>query len=319
MESLNDNINEILGLHFSGEKLTDAQEKALLDWVCEHKAEYNRISKLFQSVQSSAGLTIDTDKAWNKVEDKLSRPKSFSFKLVRRYFSYAACIVVLLGISLFYLNRSGDPSNLYENTTDGLLTVVLPDSSAVTLYPKSRVSYLADAKKQERITEMEGKAFFKVKRNVEKPFIVHNQNVAIRVLGTSFLVDGDDLSETGIFVKEGIVQVSTEKVKVILKANEQALSQCGEIVKSSIDDAESVFENHVRQKVYKNVSLSQVVQDIEAEFGVQIVLEASVQNNRISTKIKFENIEDILSEISYICDIEFRKLSDTKYEFYKLR
>ena len=259
----------------------------------------------------------NAEQAWRKVNKRLSTPKQFRSYPLRRVLSYAACIAVICGIALYFLNTDENKSNLYINTTTSLLTVMLPDSSAVTLYPQSKISYLADAKRKERKTELDGKAFFKVKSDAEQPFIVHSNKTAVRVLGTSFLVDGKNKAETGIFVREGIVQVSSEKNEVILKADEQALSDGSEIVKSSIEKPEILFKNHIKQKTYKNTPLSQVIEDIENEFRIQIICPDCLQNEKISTALKFVNIEEILSEISYICDIKFRKITDKQFELYK--
>lgn len=313
----NNHINEILALHFSGEKLTDDQEKILVSWVCENKEEYIRLSKVFMASKSSNRMNFNVEQAWNKVDSKLTKAKILKINQFRHYFAYAACIAIVLGISLFFMKKGGNEETLFTNTTSSLLSVVLPDSSRVTLYPQAKVIYLEDTKVKQRKTRLEGKAFFKVKPNKEHPFIVNNNETSIRVLGTSFMVDGVARSETSIFVREGVVQVSTDTDKVILKADEQAVSNGEKIVKSHIENSELLFDNHIIQKAYKNRPLSQVISDIEQEFDIQISINDSIKDIRISTKLKFVNIDEILSEISYICNIQYKKLSDKKFEFYK--
>lgn len=311
------NINDILALHFAGERLTDEQENVLVDWVCQNKEEYRRLTEVLQATQGSKQMNFNVEQAWMQVNQELSEHKRFNLYQFRQMLSYAACIAVVCGIALYFLAIDKNNYSEYKNATATLLTIMLPDSSSVTLYPQSRVAYMADAKTNERKTELEGKAFFKVKKNAERPFIVHNNETAIRVLGTSFLVDGESLTETGIFVREGVVQVSSENNKVILKADEQAVSDSSGIVKSRIGNPEAVFKNHIKQKNYKNVLLSQVVKDLEKEFDVQISCEDSIQTFRINTRLVLANLEDILSEISYICNIKYRKIADNKFELYK--
>ena len=314
MSSDHIHINEILALHFSGERLTDEQESLLIDWVYQHKEEYQRLSKLFQATK---GSEFHIEQAWKKVDKETAMPKIFRLNSVWQVLSYAACIAVVCGIALYFLSTDKSHQSQYSNATATLLTVVLPDSSSVTLYPQAKISYIADAKRKERKTDLEGKAFFKVKPNAENPFIVHSNKTAVRVLGTSFLVDGEKHTKTGIFVREGVVQVSSEKEQVILKADEQAVSNGTAIVKSRIENPEQFFKEHIKQKTYKNVSLSQIIRDIEKEFNVQIICTESILNAKISTQLKFVHLEDILSEISYICNIQFRKTADKQFEFYK--
>ena len=316
MTSIN-NINDILAIHFAGERLTDEQQKVLVDWVCQNKDEYQRLSDVFQATEGSKQNTFNSEQAWTKVNKKLSVPKTFRLYQLRKIFSYAACIVAICGTVLFFLNKGKNKGNLYRNTTSSLLTVLLPDSSSVTLYPQAQILYLADTKRNERKTELEGKAFFKVKSNAKRPFTVHSNETSIRVLGTSFLVDGEKKAETAIYVREGVVQVSSDKNKEILQADEQALSSGNRIVKSNIEHPEVIFNNHIKQKTYQNTSLSLVIRDIENEFRMVILCPDNLSDTKITTRLIFTNIDDVLSEISYICNIKHRKITDKKFELYK--
>lgn len=319
MTSENKNINDILALHFAGERLSDEQEKVLVNWVYQNKEEYQRLSDVFQTTEGSLHESFNLEQAWLKVNKKLSVPKTFRFYQLRNIFSYAACITLIFGLALYVINTNKDESNQYYNTTATIQTMILPDSSSVTLYPKAKISYLADMKKNERKTDLEGKAFFKIKPNPKKPFTVHNNGTAIRVLGTSFLVDGEKKNETRIFVREGTVQISTKKDNVILHDEEQALSDQNKIVKSKIEDPEAIFKNHILEKKYKGTPLSLVIRDIESEFKITMICPDSLMKAKINSKIKFVDVEEVLSEISYICNIKHRKITDKKYELYKLQ
>ena len=311
------NINDILALHFAGEKLTDEQELFLIDWVSQNKEEYTHLSQIFLETKKSKQNYLNVEKAWEAVDKKTTVPKMSKIYQLREVLSLAACLAVILGLALSLLNKGNHAPTQYSNNTAILQTFILPDSTSVTLYPNSTITFVADAETQERRTEIEGKAFFKVKSNVEKPFIVKNNVTLIRVLGTSFLVDGDNQTETSVFVREGTVKVSTEYTEVILKAKDQALSDGSRIIKSTIDNPEILFGNHIREKAYQNVPLSKVITDIEAEFDIDIVCSDKIKTARINTRLKFMNPEDILSEISYICNIKYRKIADKKFEFYK--
>ena len=316
MTSENKSINDILALHFAGEILTDEQEQILVDWVCQHKGEYQRLSDLFQATGGTEQNTFKSDKAWVEVDKKLSTSKTFRLHKFRQVFSYAACIAFICATALYFLNAEENKSNQYFNTTASLLTVILPDSSAVTLYPQAKISYTADTKRNERKTELEGKAFFKVKSNTKQPFTVRSNQTAIRVLGTSFLVDGEKQSETEIFVREGVVQVSSDKSKVVLQADEQALSDENGIIKSKIENPEIIFNKHIKQMTYKSTPLSKIIKDIANEFKIEITYPNNLKDAKISTKLKFSTIEEVLSEISYICNCNYKKTTDKKFEFY---
>lgn len=65
---------------------------------------------------------------------------------------------------------------------------LLPDGTVVWLNAGSKLTYGSDFNRQTREVVLEGEAYFNVKRNTGKPFIVHTGGVNIKVLGTVFNV-----------------------------------------------------------------------------------------------------------------------------------
>jgi ferric-dicitrate binding protein FerR (iron transport regulator) len=102
--------------------------------------------------------------------------------------------------------------------------LVLSDSTVVTLNAESSITYplqFADNIREVRIT---GEAYFQVKKNKSKAFVVESNGTKVKVLGTEFNVDAYKTNE-GVFTTlvEGSVAVSNEFGKsVIIKPNEQA-------------------------------------------------------------------------------------------------
>ena len=307
-----EDINEILALHFSNEKLTEEQETLLMSWMIEHKDEYNKLSKVIDS------STFDTQQAWAQVQPRLYTPKVNPKPTMRiwtkRVLSLAASVVLIVGLSLYFVQHKNDEVLHYANASDVLETVVLPDSSTLVLYPQTQVTYQATA---ERKVELNGKAFFAVRRNEQLPFTVQSNGTEVRVLGTSFLVSNKDTDGTDVFVKDGRVQVTAATDKVVLHTNEQAQVSSNGIDKTYITQPEVVFAQHITQRLYTQTPLSEVVSDIEKEFHVVILLDSSLQNARIHASIKFVHTEDVLNELAYICNAKYEKLSDTKYKLYK--
>lgn len=76
----------------------------------------------------------------------------------------------------------------HVNTTAQPMPVTLPDGSTVQLYGQSRLSYPAQFTPEKREIYLDGKAFFEVKKDAQKPFFVYANSLVTRVLGTSFTV-----------------------------------------------------------------------------------------------------------------------------------
>ena len=317
MVTKNEYINDILALHFSGEKLTEKQEKDLIDWVCENRSEYKRLSELITATGSVQQITFDSERAWQNVSRHMRKKREFRLNPALRYISYAACMVLVMGISLFFLNKKDEVPVSFMNATDHLMAVLLPDSTAVTLYPEAKIDYWTATSSNERRTSLKGKAYFKVKRNEKQPFVVDHRNAMIRVLGTSFLVSSTDSSETSVFVREGKVQVSAEGKNVILNANEKAVVSDHTLSKAPIKNPATLFSPYIPKKEYKDALLTKVVQDIEQEFNVKIEVSPSLQEARITTTINYLNLEDILSEICYICSGNYSQKNDRLFRIDK--
>jgi transmembrane sensor len=113
----------------------------------------------------------------------------------------AACIalVVLPGL---LLRLSAD----YATTTAEVRVLELEDGSLVHLAPRSAIDVAFDDRER-RVRLLSGQAFFEVRRDVARPFIVDSEGVVTTVLGTKFDVR---IESKGVWVevREGHVRVA---------------------------------------------------------------------------------------------------------------
>jgi ferric-dicitrate binding protein FerR (iron transport regulator) len=96
----------------------------------------------------------------------------------------------------------------------------LPDGSVVTLYRHANISYLNGLKGQARTVRLQGEAFFSVIHNPSRPFVVHANDITVKVLGTSFTIRSNT-GNTEVMVKTGIVQVIRGVDSIVLHAGEK--------------------------------------------------------------------------------------------------
>lgn len=151
------------------------------------------------------------------------------------YISSAAASIIavsLLSWSL-YRSRSGahqppEPPHREEVLARaGTRTrLVLPDGSQVWLNSSSKLKYSNDFNKESREVVLEGEAYFDVRKDANRPFIVHTSSLDVKVLGTSFTIKSypqDATAETTLL--NGSIEVSRKDnpnaARVILKPNEK--------------------------------------------------------------------------------------------------
>jgi transmembrane sensor len=104
------------------------------------------------------------------------------------------------------------------NNSDRPMTILLDDGSSVVLEPSGRLTFAAVGNSKKREVSLKGKAFFEIKKDLRRPFLVYTDGLATKVLGTSFLIDAP---ENGSEIK---VEVKTGKVSVFplsINASEQ--------------------------------------------------------------------------------------------------
>ena len=300
----NEEINGLLAKHFSHEPLSTNEQEALEAWIRSNADEYQQLKEWMDTPLETDSLPdFNAEKAWNKIEGKLEEKprKVLSIKWKRNYskLAFAASVALIAIIGILYNVKTDTKEALkhYANATSGINHLLLPDSTEVTLYPNTRLTYESG---NTREVTMEGKAFFHVKKD-RKPFRITVSALSIEVLGTSFLVDAQEQAKTGVFVKNGIVRVTTERQETTLTANEQVEVANGSMKTGRIDNAEELFGENATVLTFTHTPLSEAVQEIEKHTGIRIELDKGFEQDAITTRLKPDNINNILKELTFIC------------------
>ena len=300
----NEEINGLLAKHFSHEPLSTNEQEALEAWIRSNADEYQQLKEWMDTPLETDSLPdFNAEKAWNKIEGKLEEKprKVLSIKWKRNYskLAFAASVALIAIIGILYNVKTDTKEALkhYANATSGINHLLLPDSTEVTLYPNTRLTYKSG---NTREVTMEGKAFFHVKKD-RKPFRITVSALSIEVLGTSFLVDAQEQAKAGVFVKNGIVRVTTERQETTLTANEQVEVANGSMKTGRIDNADELFGENATVLTFTHTPLSEAVQEIEKHTGIRIELDKGFEQDAITTRLKPDNINNILKELTFIC------------------
>lgn len=310
-------INELLAKHFANERLTASQQEELNEWISAHRDEYRRLQKLIgASVGKPKGISFDAERAWQKVEAQLEERSQKVIPFRRKmlfWTSMAASLLIVLAVSMFYFSSASDEEMVrYANVGRTEQHCLLPDSSEVILYPEAVVTYQHTDKG--RLAQLEGKAFFQVKRKIHGvPFKVETNLLKVEVLGTSFLVDAAGKEQAAVFVKSGKVRVKTDESGAVLEANEKAEWKDGRLEVGIIEDPQALFGEAPVVLVFSATPLPDVVREIEKKTGVRIELEAGLEKNLITTRIESESAQDMVEELAFLCGCKYKTLTEGKH------
>lgn len=300
----NEEINGLLAKHFSQENLSSNEQAELEAWIRSNADEYQQLKEWMDTPLETDYLPdFNAEKAWNKIEGKLEdKPRkvlSINWGISYTKLAFAASIALIAAIGILYNLKTDMKDSLqhYANATNGIKHFLLPDSTEVNLYPNTRLTYGSG---NTREVTMEGKAFFHVKKD-RKTFRITVPVLSIEVLGTSFLVDAHEQTKAGVFVKNGTVRVTTGQQETTLTANEQVEVTGSTMTKGHIDNAEELFGESATVLTFTRTPLSKAVQEIEKHTGIRIELGKGFEQDAITTRLKLDNINNILKELTFIC------------------
>jgi transmembrane sensor len=169
----------------------------------------------------------DTDAAFSKFLKDIAAEKRSAKKISRSLWirtAAAACILVVVGIGLLYMNpairqhaalqpnsKGEEKINWkhYQAKVGHVMHITLADGSTVRLSPGSILKYPGSFGDRERRVLLEGEAYFEVTKDSLRPFIVQAPRLSTRVLGTSFNIEAyKDMVFTKITLLTGKIAVS---------------------------------------------------------------------------------------------------------------
>ena len=191
--------------------------------------------------------------------------------------------------------------------------VKLPDGSMVTLEPKSNLKYASAFGERERKVYLDGKAFFDVAHDKDRPFEVCTSNVITKVLGTSFTVSAFTWEkDVTVSVKTGKVSVYTraearEQTKaheIILTPNQEFIYDKAEqrVIRSIVREPQAIIHpDEIKRMRFEETTSKVVFEAIEKVYGVDIVFdESKFSNCRITTSISDGNL---FNRLHIICEV----------------
>jgi len=190
-----------------------------------------------------------------------------------------------LGSVGYYFGFKNQAPNVFNQIISAenqvLNEFVLPDGSVVALNSNSQLQFPKKFRGNTREVTIIGEAFFDVKPNPEKPFVINAGKAQVKVLGTSFNVSAYPETETvEVVVKTGKVQVVNNLGESLNNESEVFLSPGEKSIlfneSNILQKTENLDPNYLAWKthdlIFNEVPLIEVVQCLEKVYHVQIQL-----------------------------------------------
>ncbi|CAI2767092.1 FecR family protein [Flavobacterium collinsii] len=177
---------------------------------------------------------------WNAIPNRGILPNETKSRMwdniriatIDRYKSFynwtaVACIVFIFSITSYQIftqvNKNKIEVAVTKTFNDDIRLLCLSDGTRVWLNENSEIGYPIQFAKNERLVTLKGEAFFEVKRDPSRPFIITSGTIKTTVLGTSFNVKAYDDNKPEVNVRTGKVQVESLKNTVLLERGDKAV------------------------------------------------------------------------------------------------
>lgn len=236
-----------------------------------------------------------------------------------------ACVVALLifNASYFTYQYVKEETPVYHEiyaSKGEKLVVLLGDGSRVWLNADSKLIYPEHFTGGERRVSLIGEAYFEVKKNPEKPFMVTAGEMRVRVTGTCFNVCAYPADNHIITtLDEGKISighcVSNSVMYEMVPGQTAQYEKGSHICKISTNeyykDASGWKENRL---VFRNTSLEDVLKVLTRQFDITFeIQEAKISSFTYNFVCKGNDLSNILEMMESITPIKFKKISEGNY------
>lgn len=176
------------------------------------------------------------DKGFLPTEVQLRMWKNIQKHTISQYKNYykwvaSACAVFVLsvaGYQVFLPLVSPVAKMASIRTSDkDVRFLYLPDGTRVWLNHNTEIEYPVKFSDHERTITLKGEAFFEVKRDTLRPFIISSGPIKTTVLGTSFNVMAYRGQQPEVKVRSGKVKVQSKENAVFLERGDRAVYGSG--------------------------------------------------------------------------------------------
>ncbi len=220
--------------------------------------------------------------------------------------AYAALIVNNDGELVYQAkgeHEQNQPEVKNKIVTDigGEYSFVLSDGTKVWLNALSEIEFPVNFKGEKRIVNLKGEAYFEVKQDSKRPFIVHSLNQTIQVLGTSFNIKAYE-NDRNIYTTliEGSLAVGSGGSTVMLKPGMESVCQreTNEIT-TSIANTDFATAWRTGYFMFNNTDLDEILKVLSRWYGVSFIYDKPLAgSNTFSGRFsKYGDISTTLNSI----------------------
>ena len=291
----------------------------------EKRQLFDKLNTSYCMVEASFDESMLEEK-WEKIASMLEIKKDSGFWINRWKFSavVAAAAVILflvLGGVIHTLLNTGNNNSVAAlttiSTTEGeKANIWMSDSSKIIINSGSSFSYSDDYDKNERLVHLKGEAFFDIRTNSNKPFIVKLGDVTITATGTMFNISS--------YEKDNRIETTLEegKINVSVKNNSSFDLKPGQQV-VFIKETEEIIVRNVTTELYTSwkenklklieTPLEEALRQIGRRYNVTFeVSDADILGLKYTATFINETIDEVMQMLKTVSPINYKIYNQTE-------
>jgi len=317
-----EHMDDLIGKLLAGEATSQEQQQveAWLRANTSNQKYFDQVKTIFDKAASNTiQLQFDTDAAWGQVKKRLKEKQTKESSIQNTgYWSIlkiAAGILIFISAGIFayqFLTPQIQTVAVISDTTT--VQDTLPDGSTAFLNKKSQLSYEYNPRKKTRKVKLSGEAYFDVKHEEEKPFIIETEEVLIKDIGTAFNVKAyPESNSVEVIVESGEVQIYTlENEGINLKAGEKG--SYNKTLKS-FTKIEKVDTNGLAYKTkvfsFNNTDLQSAVEMLNQVYDSKIILaNKALSNCHVTVNFNNDNLDLVVEILAETLNLKVTRNKD---------
>ncbi len=328
---------DILNRYIAGECTEEEREK-VIEWFVEDKYKTSLkyvVAEQFNEVLEEDDTTDkdELDLVLGKIHHHINlrsfnRSRRFSFGKVMHAFSRVAAVLffpLLFLTGWYYFKAPVPPEGLSKAEIvaprGARIHFTLPDGTQGWLNSESSLFYPLVFRGRTREVTLKGEGYFEVARNERKPFIVKTEQLAVRVLGTSFDLNAypdDDVTEITLVSGKVEVLKSAGRHPVILtemNPGDQVRVRKTDLMcqKQVVEDPGCYAAWKDGKLVFRNDPMDLVVKKLGRWYNVQFYLqEKRLKDFRYHATFQYESLDEVLKLIKLTSPVDYRIIKRKK-------
>jgi ferric-dicitrate binding protein FerR (iron transport regulator) len=262
------------------------------------------------------------EREWQLIQNRMRARENTTLRMLRTTVPVWEKVAAVAAIALLLVTTAIGVHNWTMRNNKEVYTIdvpmgeksklYLPDGTTVWVNAGSRIQYTSLFNIRDREVTLTGEAYFEVKKQNDKPFIVKLHDYEIEVKGTKFNVLSYENEKYAVTtLMEGRISLHYDEQEYEMKP--------GETIQIDVQEKKLYLRRTTNTAQYRSwtedriefdeITLSELFKHLSRRYNVQIHVDPDIDENTILFSVSFNNretVDEIFYGISKVISIQYK-------------